>query len=167
MRKFRNIVMMFALILAVSLCGCYDSPLEGADRINIQSPVQLDDSTVQGMNDSLTQLFAQARARGYTKYLKHSYYTVVVRNDCQPAPESGVMSWQEYVPGYGLTWQAEQVRISSNTVQSFQICKDTPQTMFNTTRYGAEHIILYFNDRPEFERTKIHSTPELGHPIIR
>jgi hypothetical protein len=141
-------------------------PQSVAGKINIQSPVVLDSSTIEGMNAAFTQLFSEAKSRGYTKYVGHSDYTVIVRNDCQLI--NGTMAWKEYVPDYGEIWQAEQVRISSNKVQTFQICKDVSQNMSNTTRYGAEHIILYFNNRPEFERTKIHTdAPETWHPIIR
>jgi hypothetical protein len=184
MIKFRNIVMMFALILAVSLCGCDGSTPSRVNTVQavptgtspttpivtgltIQSTLPVDAETRNAMTQALTTLFAEAKARGYKNYVSHSDYTVIVRNDCRPAPESGVMSWQEETPGYGLIWQAERVTISSSKVQSFQICRDNLATMANTTRYGAEHIVLYFNDKAEFERTKIHSTPELGHPIIR
>jgi hypothetical protein len=170
MIKFRNIVMMFALILVVSLCGCGGStpqPPVKKEGLAIQSTQAVSDEIKQAMIDSLNQLFVEAKARGYKNYLSLNDYTIIVRNDCRPAPESGVMSWQEETPGYGLIWQAERVSISSGQVQFFQICRDNMATMANTTRYGAEHIILYFNDKAEFERTKVHTTPELGHPIIR
>jgi hypothetical protein len=191
MRKFRNIVMMFALILAVSLCiSCGDggssmpgnkprtptpSQNQTALGIKYQSAAVVTDAQKAEMDKALTQLFAEARARNYAQKLNHSDYSLIIRNDC--VEKGGIKVWlerldqydgteydQDPTVGVGMIYQPERVVLNPTRPPVFTICYDTPETMGLTTRYGAEHIILYYNDQSEYQRTAVHGPP---HPIIQ
>ena len=180
--------MMFALILAVSLgisCGG-DGPKPGNRTpvpsqnqtpmgIKIESIVALSDEQKSAMDGALTQLFSEVRARNYNNKLNHSDYSIIVRNDC--VERGGIKVWlerldqydgteydQDPTPGVGMIYQPERVVLNPNRAPVFTICNDVPQVMGTTARYGAEHIILYYNDRSEYDRTAFHGPP---HPIIQ
>lgn len=194
MRKFRNIVMMFALILAVSLgisCGG-DGPKnpgnstrtpvpsqnQTSSGVKIESAVALSDEQKSAIDGALTQLFTEARARNYNNKLNHSDYSIIIRNDCEM--RGGIMQWKdrldqydgtefdaEPAPGIGMVWQPEKVTLNPYKAPVFTICYDAPQAMGITTRYGAEHVILYYNDKSEFDRTQFHGNGGPPHPIIQ
>jgi hypothetical protein len=140
------------------------APNNGTLSVNSTAPVSEETKTL--MKKALDELFEDAKVKGYTKYTSYSNYIYVIRQDCQLI--NNTMSWQQETPGYGLIWQAERVQIKPTaTVQTVQICNDIPEHMYNTTRYGAEHVILYFNNQTEFKRTEIHSDAcNCPHPII-
>lgn len=142
-------------------------------KLKLTSP--LDENIKTEMDASLTKLFSDVQSRGYSRMNSHSDYTITVKDDC--VDRFGTMAWldrlddydgqefdQDPRPGIGMVYRAEQVNIYPNKAPDFIICRDAVQSMKNTTRYGAEHIILYYNDRGEYERTAVHITS--GHPII-
>lgn len=142
-------------------------------KLKLSSP--LDVSIQNDMDAALTKLFSDVGAKNYSKMLSHSDYTITVKDDC--VNRSGTMSWLDRLDSYdgteydqdprvgiGMIYRAEQVTLSPNRAPEFIICRDVPATMKNTTRYGAEHIILYYNDMTEYTRTAVHTTT--GHPII-
>ena len=142
-------------------------------KLKLTSP--LDASIQTEMDASLTKLFSDVRGRGYVQKVRHSDYTITIKDDC--VNQNGVMSWldrldsydgteydQDPRPGIGMIYRAEQVTLSQSRAPEFIICRDIVSTMKNTTRYGAEHIILYYNDMNEYNRTAVHTTT--GHPII-
>lgn len=49
----------------------------------------------------------------------------------------------------------------------FWICHDTPESMRLATRFGLEHIVLYYNDRDKYLRTETHTSAENSHPLIK
>jgi hypothetical protein len=125
------------------------------------------------MDNALTELFTTARARGYSAYTNHSNYVIIVKDDC--ANRNGTMAWldrldsydgtpydQNPAPGIGEIYRAEEVRLNSGP-PTFLICRDVKEHMRNFTRYGAEHIIYWFNDRAAYNAT---STPTHVHPIM-
>lgn len=141
-------------------------------KLNITS--LLDPSIQAEMDASLTKLFADVKGRGYSQRMTHSAYTITIKDDC--VNRNGTMVFKlradnyngtEYDqnpdPNIGEIFAAEQVKLPSNPSE-FVICRDSVATMKNTTRYGAEHIILYYNNRAEYDRTATHLTS--GHPII-
>jgi hypothetical protein len=132
------------------------------------------------IDESLTQLFRDAQVLGYFDKTQHTDYTIHVKCDCRPSPESGTPSWRiradEYdgtvfdqnpAPGIGEVLAAEQVITFNDMVfPEFIICSSNDlEYVKNVARYGAEHIILAFNDRAEYERTRFHGT-DISHPII-
>lgn len=148
--------------------------------INIVSSQPVSDAMKSAMDESLTNLFNDARALGYTQKITHGDYTIHVRHDCVRSPESGTLSFKiradEYNnsifdvnpdPNIGEVLAAEQVITHNNfPTTHYIICADTDlENVRKTTRYGAEHIILAFNDPSEYERTKFHGNG-IYHPII-
>jgi hypothetical protein len=155
------------------------NPSTGGSRtpmgINLKLSSPLDASIQNTMDASLAKLFSDVQGRPYSQKIRHSDYTIMIKDDC--VDRSGTMSWldrldsydgteydQDPRPGIGMIYRAEQVTLNPSRPPEFIICRDSEQNMGNTTRYGAEHIILYYNDRGEYDRTAVHTTG--GHPII-
>lgn len=155
------------------------TPATGGTRtpqgINLRLSSPLDASIQNAMDASLTKLFSDVQGKGYNQKVRHSDYIINVKDDC--VNTNGTMSWldrldsydgteydQDPRPGIGMIYRAEQVTLSPNKAPEFVICRDVVQNMSKTTRYGAEHIILYYNDMNEYNRTAVHTTS--GHPII-
>ena len=143
--------------------------------INLKLTVPLDEHLQTELDSSLTKLFSDVSARNYSRMLLHSDYTITIKSDC--IDRNGIMAWLQRLDSYdgtdfdqdpregiGMIYVPEQVTLSPNRAPEFIICMDNVATMRSTSRYGAEHIILYYNDRTEYTRTAIHTTT--GHPII-
>lgn len=134
--------------------------------------------TQNTIDEALTELFEDARALGYTQKLDHSLYTITIKEDC--IDRSGTMSWLVNAPNYnnteydqnpdpsiGQVYAAEQVLFGLNGEPSMEyvICRGSKELMANTTRFGAEHIILFYNDFAKYKETATH-LDGAGHPII-
>lgn len=177
--------MKYLLLLLIFLVGCGEpkivqppsSSLTSPNGIRIKSNSTVSSSTLTTMDASLAKLFQDAKLRNYTKKLNFTDYTIFIKEDC--IDRNGTKVWLERNDSYnntefdqnpdpviGTIFQAEQVILNDSSVVSFVICSDTEFNMSNATRYGAEHIILFYNDKKEYERTKIHTSTQ-GHPIIK
>jgi hypothetical protein len=176
---------VFILLLAVFIWACGSNsgsstvytPYNALTprSVTIQSTTPVSTEILNTVDTSLELLFQDVSGRGYKSKLKHSDYIIVVKDDC--IARNGVKAWLERNDDYNNTiwdqnpdpkigeiYQSEKVTLSSLAYPRFTICRDLPSIMANSVRYGAEHIILYYNDTEEYERTKIHTTT--GHPII-
>lgn len=176
----KNLLLILILVFAVSAFDCDKSNAsvqttpKGA-RIESDSPVDADRLSV--IDQALTEVFSDAAHLGYTERLTHGAYTIFVNRNCQP--RNGVMVWlgradnydgseydQNPAPGIGEIFIAEQVgKVNNQIVPRYIICFDSFENIAQTTRYGAEHIILAANDLNEYRRTETHSNGA-GHPII-
>lgn len=129
-------------------------------------------------DSSLNNVFADAAALGYREGLNFPAYTIYVLDTCTPSPETQTPSFrlradsydgtifdQDPRPGIGYILASEYVILSGNDpTMSYVICNDLPNAA-NNVRHGAEHIILFNNDRNEYDRTKFHGYG-VYHPII-
>ena len=147
-----------------------------ASGARVESSAEISVESLQTIDEALREVFSDAAALNYSNVLTHGEYKIYVHREC--TDRNGVMNWLGEAPNYDQTefdhdprvghtkvYRAEEViRVNGAIVPRFIICLDTQPNMANTTRYGAEHVILFFNDRDLYYQTETHLTG--GHPII-
>lgn len=158
-------------------CGGNSTPsgpsAKNTTPMGVGLSMNLADAPKTVIDSALTKLFSDVQSRDYTQKLKHSDYFITIKTDC--IDRNGTKVWlerldtydgteydQDPTPGIGMIYQAERVELPGNPPK-FTICLDNLTNMSNTTRFGAEHIILYYNDRNEYHRTAVNTHV---HPII-
>ena len=131
---------------------------------------------LRAVDDGLTDLFAVARKHGYRNQLDYSDYVIFIARPDRTRDSTGAYSPDvAYVaPGYagsiydqggyiyaaGMTFSfAPNALIVAEHDRDFQ-------RMANVVRYEGEHLVLYYNDRALYERTKDHSRGG-SHPILQ
>lgn len=136
----------------------------------------VDESLTEVFNDAI--LFGQSKQVNWNQKLNHSDYIVYVLDDCTPSPEQhvpcfklradeydGTIFDQDSREGIGYILASEYVIKDGNVPSGeYVICNDIIN-LYNNARYGAEHIILYFNDIDEYNATVFHGNG-VYHPII-
>lgn len=178
---------LLILILAISLSGC--SWIKGGDKtpkdvkvysdthqvtpmgVNIYSKNGTD---ISGIDETMAVLFNDAQRLGYTNMISFSDYSVFVLDNCED--RNGVPSFRMRADSYdgtvydinpetgvGEIYASEYVIMDwmGYPTNSFVVCSGNATV---TVRYGAEHIILFNNNRDRYEETKIHFTG--GHPLF-
>src|SRR5437868_5266077 len=131
--------------------------------------------TLRAIDDGLTELFNVARRHGYNSHLDYSDYTVfIARADRlrdstgQYSPDLAVPAGQ-YAGGYydqgGFIYAAGMVLAYNPSAFIFAAHEHDFARISNVVRYEGEHIVLYYNDRPLYEKTADHSQGG-GHPIL-
>ena len=137
---------------------------------------------LEAVDEELTEVFRDVAGRNYTSAISHSEYVIYALHNCVLSPESQTRSFliradaydgtiydQDPRPGIGKIYAAEMVLADGNAIRTQYIVCDTPQVdgdLRDALRYGPEHILLYFNDRAEFDRTWFHGNG-ISHPLIR
>ncbi|HYW71520.1 MAG TPA: hypothetical protein VE961_10815 [Pyrinomonadaceae bacterium] len=127
------------------------------------------------IDKGFSDLFAVARRHGYQNRLNFSAYTVfIARADRtkdsagQYSPDIAVPAGQ-YAGGYydqgGYIYAAGMVLAFNPSAFVFAEHERDFSRISNVVRYEGEHIILYYNDRPLYEKTADHSKGG-GHPIL-
>lgn len=131
---------------------------------------------LRAIDDGFTTLFAVARKHGYRARLDYSSYTVFIARpdrtkDSQGgySPDIAVPAGQYAGSGYdqgGFIYAAGKVLAFNPS--SFIVAEHdgNTQRVSDIVRYEGEHIILYYNDRALYEKTKDHSKGG-GHPILQ
>jgi hypothetical protein len=131
---------------------------------------------LRAIDDGFTTLFAVARRHGYRARLDYSSYTVFIARpdrlkDSQGgySPDIAVPAGQYAGSGYdqgGFIYAAGKVLAFNPS--SFIVAEhdNNTQRVSDIVRFEGEHIILYYNDRQLYERTKDHSKGG-GHPILQ
>jgi hypothetical protein len=134
------------------------------------------DEVLRAIDDGFTELFQIARSHGYTRRLNYSDYTVFIGRadrlkDSQGnySPDVAVPAGQYAGSGYdqgGFVYAGGMVLTFNPS--AFLIAEHDRewQRVSNVVRYEGEHLILYFNDRPLFNKTADHSTGGY-HPILQ
>jgi hypothetical protein len=148
--------------------------------VKVLSVNPLHPELIPAIDGSLTELFAMCRRRGYTQKLNHDDYKIYVippereydslgnyvPNFKLRADEyDGTVFDQNPTPGIGEVYAAEYVAPDFSCYVIAEYTRDFETTARDAVRYGAEHIILKFNDEAEFNRTAFHGNG-IGHPII-
>lgn len=174
---------LFAAVLTFFSCGKKNENPPNASiqttplGVRVESESAVDADKLNAIDAALTELFADARAQGYAAMLNHSDYAIYVNRQC--VDRNGVKVWRgradnydgtEYdqnpAPGIGEVYIAEQVVKNGNiVVPKYIICDDTLDNMANTARFGAEHVILFYNEPYKYLETETHASGA-GHPII-
>lgn len=137
---------------------------------------------VAAIDYALFKLFDLARARGYTEKLHHSDYKIYIVPPTQEFNSAG-----EYVPNFALNapnYDGSNFDLDPTPgvgrvlaaefvlpdMSGFVLPEYTREyeKFGEIAHYGAEHIILFYNDKYLFELTKTHGDDENdGHPIIK
>ncbi|MBV9211751.1 MAG: hypothetical protein JOZ52_14015 [Acidobacteria bacterium] len=132
--------------------------------------------TLRAIDDGFTNLFTVARRHGYRARLDYSAFTVFIARadrtqDSQGnySPDIAVPAGQYAGSGYdqgGYIYAAGKVLAYNPS--SFIIAEHERSfgRISDIVRFEGEHIILYYNDRALYERTKDHSRGG-GHPILQ
>jgi hypothetical protein len=128
------------------------------------------------IDDGLTELFNIASRHGYRSRLAYSYYTVFIARADRTKDSSGayspdiaVAAGQYAGSGYdqgGYVYAAGMVMAYNPCTFIIAEHERDLQRISNVVRYEGEHLILYHNDRPLYERTADHSRGG-GHPILQ
>ena len=159
---------------------------EATDRgVLICSRYPVTQSFKDTVDGSLGKLFQDAvdfairQGKTYNQKMLHSDYIIYVKQDCVPSPETRTPSFKMRADDYdgtvydvdprddiGYIYASEYViPTDRGLTTSYVICDDLVN-LWSNVRHGAEHIILFFNDSGEYERTKFHGDGYPGHPII-
>ena len=131
---------------------------------------------LNAIDRGLAELFEVARRHGYRNRLSFGDYTVfIARADRtrdsrgQYSPDIAVPAQQyagsDYDQG-GFIYAAGMVLAFNPS--AFVVAEHDHDLgrISNVVRYEGEHIVLYYNDRPLYERTADHSRGG-GHPILQ
>lgn len=131
---------------------------------------------LRAIDDGFAELFQIARRHGYTWRLNYTDYTVFIGRadrlkDSQGnySPDVAVPAGQYAGSGYdqgGFIYAAGMVLTFNPS--AFLIAEHDRQwqRISNVVRYEGEHLVLYFNDRPLFDKTADHSRGGF-HPILQ
>jgi hypothetical protein len=131
---------------------------------------------LRAIDDGFTNLFTVARRHGYRARLDYSAFTVfIARADRMKgsqgnySPDIAIPAGQYAGSGYdqgGFIYAAGKVLAYNPS--SFIIAEHDRnlQRVSDIVRYEGEHIILYYNDRALYEKTKDHSKGG-GHTILQ
>jgi hypothetical protein len=130
---------------------------------------------LNAIDQGLADLFAVARKNNYFKRLNYSDYTIFIAKadrtknaDKHYSPDIAIPSAQYAGSIYdqgGFVYAAGMVL--AFTPCAFVIAEHTKdlQRVSNVVRYEGEHLVLYHNDRPRYNKTADHSQGG-GHPIL-
>ncbi len=137
------------------------------------------------IDESLDEVFEDAKSEGYTSALTHSFYDIFIpKFGCMLSPISQTPSfmlradvydgteYDVYNPkgngvkdGIGVIYAAEKVlNIDNIKTRGQMICCNDISIIKNSTRHGAEHIIIANNDKTYWDATWFHDT--FQHPLL-
>jgi len=131
---------------------------------------------LDAIDRGLTELFAVARRHGYRNHLSFSDYTVFIARPDRTtdsarhyspdiAVGAGQYAGSDYDQG-GYIFAAGMVLAFNPSAFIIAEHDRDWQRISNVVRYEGEHLVLYYNDRPLYERTADHSRGG-GHPILQ
>jgi hypothetical protein len=142
----------------------------------VYSVNQPNSKMLNAIDQGLTDLFVIARKNNYFKRLNYSDYTIFIakadrtnNSNKQYSPDIAVPSAQYAGSVYdqgGFIYAAGMV-LAYNPC-AFVIAEHTKdlQRVSDVVRYEGEHLILYHNDRRNYNKTADHSQGG-GHPILQ
>lgn len=131
---------------------------------------------LRAIDVGFTNLFAVARRHGYRARLDYASYTVFIAKADRIKDSTGGYSPDIAVPagqyagsGYdqgGYVYAAGMVLAYNPSAFVIAEHDGNVTRISDIVRFEGEHIILYYNDRPLYEKTKDHSQGG-GHPILQ
>jgi len=120
-------------------------------------------------------LFAVAQRHGYRNRLNFNSYTVFIARADRTKDSAGQYSPDIAVPAgqyAGGSYDQGGYIYAAGMVLAFNPCafiiaqhEHDFTRISNVVRYEGEHLVLYYNDRPLYEKTADHSKGG-GHPIL-
>jgi hypothetical protein len=131
---------------------------------------------LDALDDGLTELFSIARRHGYRARLDYSEDFIFIARADRTKDSAGAYSPDIAIPAAqyaGSIYDQGGYVYAAGMVMAYNPCafiiaehdRDM-QRISNVVRYEGEHLILYHNDRPLYERTADHSRGG-GHPILQ
>jgi len=192
----RKLILIFCLFVATTAfdCGGDGGKQSGAGKdltqttaagVTVISQGGITPEQLDTINTSVTELLADAKALGFTEHLDPRLYTIGIVAGCEPSSDGtpsfriraddydGSIYDKNPAPGIGEVLAAERVLVERKQSDwtlypgnSYQICPGNLELMANTSRYGLEHILLYWNRFGEYEATANHSGGTT-HPLIQ
>lgn len=130
---------------------------------------------LRAIDSGFANLFAVARKHGYRARLDFTSYTVFIARADRTKDSTGGYSPDIAVPpgqyagsGYdqgGFVYAAGMVLAFNPSAFIIAEHESSIERVSNIVRFEGEHIILYYNDRSLYEKTKDHSQGG-GHPIL-
>jgi hypothetical protein len=127
------------------------------------------------IDQGFADLFAVAQRHGYGNRLNFNSYTVFIARADRTKDSAGQYSPDIAVPAgqyAGGSYDQGGFIYAAGMVLAFNPCafvlaeheRDFSR-ISNVVRYEGEHLVLYYNDRPLYEKTADHSKGG-GHPIL-
>lgn len=131
---------------------------------------------LRAIDDGLSELFNVARRRGYRSRLTYSDYTIFIARPDRTRNAGGQYSPDIAVGAAqyaGSVYDQGGYVYAAGMVLAYNPCafiiaehdRDLGRVS-NVVRYEGEHLVLYYNDRALYERTKDHSRGG-AHPILQ
>jgi hypothetical protein len=146
---------------------------EGVTVLAVATPSK---DVLSAIDQGFTDLFAVARRHGYEQRMNFRNYTVFIAradrtkdSEGQYSPDIAVAAGQYAGSVYdkgGYVYAAGMVLAFNPCAFVFAEHEHDFNRISNVVRYEGEHIILYYNDRPLYEKTADHSRGG-GHPILQ
>jgi len=131
---------------------------------------------LRAIDTGFADLFAVARQHGYRARLDFSSYTVFIARADRTRDSTGGYSPDVAVPAGqyaggsydqgGFVYAAGMVLAFNPSAFLIAEHERNIERISSIVRFEGEHIILYYNDRSLYERTKDHSRGG-GHPILQ
>lgn len=133
---------------------------------------------LDAVDAALNELFLDAVSLGYSNRVAHDQYLIYVKHDWELSPVDRVPSFRVRADNYdgtiydvdprsgiGYVYATEYVIRGLNGIPTGEyVITNDPDNLARNVRYGAEHIILYFNDPVRYAATETHTSG--GHPLI-
>lgn len=142
--------------------------------VKVFSQGEISDAHLSEIDAALTRLFEIARRRGYQNRLNFGDYTIFIPNPqlyrngvpcfkIRLDEYDGTEFDQNPMSGIGEVFAPEYVLPDfSGFVVAYT---DDMELLRTCVHNGAEHIILFENDRALYDQTAVHSNDN-GHPIL-
>lgn len=131
---------------------------------------------LDAIDRGFADLFTVAQRHGYRSRLNYGDYTVFLArpdrskdSSGQYSPDLAVAAGQYAGSGYdqgGYIYAAGMVLAFNPSAFVIAEHEHDWQRISNVIRFEGEHIVLYYNDRAQYERTADHSRGG-GHPILQ
>jgi hypothetical protein len=151
----------------------YTETANGAHVYAVSRPRE---DVLRAIDGGLTELFNISRRHGYRARLNYADYTIFIARPDRTKDASGAYSPDIAVGAAqyaGSVYDQGGYVFAAGMVMAYNPCafiiaeheRDFARVS-NVVRYEGEHLILYYNDRPLYERTRDHSRGG-GHPILQ
>jgi hypothetical protein len=132
--------------------------------------------TLRAIDSGLTELFNISRRHGFRARLNYSDYTVFIARPDRTKDSAGAYSPDIAVGAAqyaGSVYDQGGYVYAAGMVLAYNPCafiiaeheRDLSRVS-NVVRYEGEHLVLYYNDRALYERTRDHSRGG-AHPILQ
>ncbi|HEV7857498.1 MAG TPA: hypothetical protein VGO91_02510 [Pyrinomonadaceae bacterium] len=131
---------------------------------------------LRAIDSGLTELFNISRRHGFRARLNYSDYTVFIARPDRTKDAAGAYSPDIAVGASqyaGSIYDQGGYVYAAGMVLAYNPCafiiaehQRDLQRVSNVVRYEGEHLVLYYNDRALYERTRDHSRGG-GHPILQ